>query len=253
VNIGITGASGFLGRAVIDLALRRGHEVIAFSRQAGRGIPGCESRAFSLEQPPDVTGCEAILHLAGEPVLGYWTPAKKRRIRESRVQGTRRIAEAIRSAASKPEVFVSASGVGIYGNAGEQELTESAPLATTFLAQTARDWETEAFAVEAITRVVTLRTGMAMLALWSIENQDVQGPVNAVAPWPVRNAELTTALAKAVRRPAIFAAPAWALRLIGGLSDELLESRRALPARAAEWGFRFQFPELNSALKDLLP
>src|SRR4051812_29029025 len=77
MNIGITGASGFIGRVVVDLALRRGHEVIAFSRTPERGIPCCEMRLFSLERPPDLTGCDALMHLAGENIAGLWTPAKK--------------------------------------------------------------------------------------------------------------------------------------------------------------------------------
>src|SRR4051812_25882015 len=107
MNIGITGASGFIGRKIVDLALRRGHEVVAFSRNPRRAIPGCEMRAWDLEVPPDVTGCEAVIHLAGESVVGLWTAAKKRRIRDSRILGTRRLAEAFASAAHPPEVLVS--------------------------------------------------------------------------------------------------------------------------------------------------
>src|SRR4051812_20407298 len=108
MNIGITGASGFIGRAVVDLALRRGHEVIAFSRTPERAIPGCEMRPFSLQRPPVLDSCAAVIHLAGEPVVGLWTPAKKRRIRETRVHGTRRVAEAFATSQSPPEVLVCA-------------------------------------------------------------------------------------------------------------------------------------------------
>ena len=87
MHIGLTGATGFIGGKIIGLALRRGHEIIAFTRDPRRTIPGCEMRAFSLIAAPDITGCEAFIHLAGEPVIGLWTAAKKRRIVESRVPG----------------------------------------------------------------------------------------------------------------------------------------------------------------------
>src|SRR6187402_3354152 len=109
--IGLTGASGFLGQKIIDLAIRRGHEIVAFTRHPEKAIPGCEMRPFSLSVAPDIEGCEALIHLAGEPVAGLWTAAKKRRIVESRVQGTRRIVEAIRAAKQKPEVLVNGSAI----------------------------------------------------------------------------------------------------------------------------------------------
>src|SRR5260221_5005604 len=127
MNIAITGASGFIGNAIVDLALRRGHEVIAFSRTPERAIAGCTVRAFSLARPPDLAGCDAVIHLAGESIFGLWTRAKKRRIFESRVEGTRRVVEAIDASARKPEVLVCGSAVGFYGDSGERELTEQSP------------------------------------------------------------------------------------------------------------------------------
>jgi NAD dependent epimerase/dehydratase family enzyme len=92
-----------------------------------------------------------------------------------------------------------------------------------------------------------------MLILFAIENLEVSGPVNAVAPWPVRNAELTKALARRLRRPAVFRAPAWALRLaLNEFSRELLDSKRVVPAVAAGMGFRFRYPELEGALGELV-
>jgi DEAD/DEAH box helicase domain-containing protein len=97
MNIGITGASGLIGRRIADLALQRGHEVFAFSRDPSRRIPGCTMRLFSQDAPPNLDSCEAVVHLAGESVLGLWTAAKKQRIAQSRILGTRRVAEAIYS------------------------------------------------------------------------------------------------------------------------------------------------------------
>jgi uncharacterized protein (TIGR01777 family) len=290
MNIGITGASGFIGSRVVDLALRRGHEVIAFSRNPERAILGCTMRPFSLERPPDLDGCEAVLHLAAEPVVGLWLPANKRRIRESRVLGTRRIAEAFAEARTPPEVLVSGSAIGYYGDAGERELDESSPPGTGFLPETVQAWEAEAAAVTNA-RVVLLRTSIvlgtkggalrvmrplfqaglggqigtgeqwvswihledaAALALFVIEDLDVRGAVNNTAPWPVRNRELTCELAGALRRPAFFRVPAFVLRLLGEFSHELLDSKKVLPAAATERGFPYRFPDLPSALKNLV-
>jgi len=290
MNLGITGAGGFIGKAIIDSALRRGHEVIAFTRRPQRSIPGCTMREFSLERPPDVSGCDAIIHLAGEPVVGLWTAAKKRRIVESRVQGTRRIVEAIATSAQKPEVLVSGSAIGIYGDAGDRELTEESPRGTGFLADTVAAWEAEALKLEGV-RTVLLRTSLVLgrgggalrpmepifraalggpfgdgqqwmswihledevrLALFAVENLDLHGPLNAATPWPARNTDFTQTLAKVVHRPAIFRVPAFALRALGEFSHELLDSKRVLPAAALEHGFGFRFPELEPALKDLL-
>jgi uncharacterized protein len=270
VNIALTGASGFLGRRFIDAALRRGHEVVALTRSPERAIPGCEMRRFTLEAPPDLRGCEAVLHLAGESVVGLWTAAKKRRIAESRVQGTRRVVEGIAALAEKPEVFVSGSAIGFYGHRGEEELTEVSPAGSGFLAETVQAWEAEALKAADV-RTVLLRTSIVLgqggalaamtppfrlglggplgdgrqwmswihiddwvtLALFAIENLDVRGPLNATAPWPVRNTDFTRTLAATLRRPAFLRVPAFALRAaLGGFSAELLDSKRVLPAAA---------------------
>ena len=122
--LGITGATGLIGRRVIDLALGRGHEVAAFTRSPERAIPGCEMRAFSLDVPPDLRGCEAVIHLAGESVVGLWTASKKRRILESRVLGTRRVVEAMGKMEAPPEVFVCGSAVGFYPEIGRASCRE---------------------------------------------------------------------------------------------------------------------------------
>ena len=292
MHIGLTGATGFIGGKIIDLALRRGHEIVAFTRDPSRKIPGCAMRAFSLDAAPDIVGCEAIIHLAGEPVVGLWTAAKKRRIVESRVLGTRRIVEAINTAREKPEVLLSGSAIGFYGDRGDEKLLETAPAGRGFLAETVQAWEAEAQRAEGI-RIVTLRTAivlgkhggalvpmrpifklglggplgdgrqwmswihlddLAQLALFAIENLDLRGPLNGSAPWPARNADFTKALAHTLRRPAFFRVPAFALRAaLGGFAHELLDSKRVLPAAALDHGFRFQFPDLAPALANLLP
>ncbi|HSI15772.1 MAG TPA: TIGR01777 family oxidoreductase, partial [Chthoniobacter sp.] len=270
MHIGITGASGFLGNRILDIALRRGHEVIAFTRHPAKAIPGCTMRAFSLETPPDISGCDALIHLAGEPPAGIWTPAKKRRIVDSRVRGTRRVVEAIMAAEKKPEVLVNGSAIGFYGDRGEEELTETLPPGTGFLAETVLAWEAEAQRAAADVRVVSLRTALvlgkaagalpimalpfrfglgaqmgdgrqwmswihlediAQLALFAVENMDIRGPINGSAPWPVRNADFTRVLARQLHRPAFFRVPAFLLRLgLGDFSREILDSKRVLPS-----------------------
>lgn len=290
MNIGITGASGLIGRKITDLALRRGHEVIAFSRTPSRSMPGCTMRAFDGVTPPDLSGCEAVIHLAGESVIGLWTPAKKRRITESRVLGTRAIAAAIKAMPSPPEAFVCGSAIGFYGDSGDTELTETSPSGTGFLSQTTRAWEAEALKVTRC-RVVLLRTGIALakeggalrvistifkmglggrlgpgtqwmswihvddlarLFLFATENLELRGPVNGTAPWPVRNREFTKTLASKLRRPTLVTVPAIALRLLGDFSHEMLDSKKVLPAEACNHGFPFEYPELQAAFENLL-
>jgi uncharacterized protein (TIGR01777 family) len=291
MNIGITGATGLIGARLVDRALQRGHEVIAFSRSPERQIPGCEMRLFSVDKAPDLTGCDAFVHLAGEPVVGLWTPEKKRRIVQSRVEGTRRVVEAFLASAHPPETLVSASAVGFYGDSGDSEITETVPAGRGFLADTVQAWEEEASKAAAHTRVVLLRVGIVLardggalgtmlpafkaglggkigsgqqwmpwihledvsgLILFAVENLDVRGPMNATSPWPARNCDFTQTVAGTLHRPAFFRVPATALRLLGEFSHELLDSKRILPAVATEHGYPFRFPELGPALKDLL-
>jgi uncharacterized protein (TIGR01777 family) len=232
----------------------------------------------------------AVIHLAGESILGIWTPAKKRRIMESRARGTSLIAEAIAGLRAPPRILVSASGVGYYGDAGETTLTEASPAGTDFLARVCQAWELATQpAADAGVRVVHLRFGLVLhpaggvLALampvfrlglgarlgngrqwmsWiarsdlvrviqlALDDDRLEGAVNAVAPGAVRNEDFTRILAESVRRPAILAIPAFALRaLTGGMADALLlPSQRAIPSVLTEFGFRFERPLVGDAI-----
>jgi hypothetical protein len=291
MRIGITGATGLIGRKVAALARERGHDVIGFTRHPEKKGP--DWRRFSTGEVPDVTGCDAILNLAGESVIGLWTPRKRRAIRDSRILATRRIVEAIRASAQPPRILVSGSAIGYYGDTGDRATEEASPRGAGFLAEVCEAWEAEALrARESGVRVVLLRTGVvlareggalhamlpifraglggilgngrqwvawihiedeAALALAAIEDEKIEGPLNATAPNPVRNKEFTQALAAALRRPAFFRVPGFALRAAtGGFAAELLESRRILPAAAAKAAIPFLFPTLPEALQDLL-
>jgi len=224
---------------------------------------------------------------------GRWTTAQKARIRDSRVIGTRHLVQGIASAARKPGVLVSASAVGYYGNRGDEELTESASPATDFLAEVCVAWEREAEAATAAgVRVVTARTGivlgagggalakmltpfrlgaggplgngrqwmpwihvadLARLYVHAAEHTAIRGPMNAVAPHPVRNTEFTKALARQLRRPAFMPAPYIGLRIVfGEFAQVLFASQRVIPRVALDTGFVFQFPDIVAALRDIV-
>lgn len=221
-----------------------------------------------------------------------WTAKQKARIRDSRVLGTRHLVRAITQAARKPGVLVSASAVGYYGDRGEEELVESSPPAKDFLADVCVEWEREAFAAESAgVRVVTARTGivlgpggalakmllpfklggggplgngkqwmpwvhvadLARLYVHAAETGSIRGAMNAVSPNPVRNSEFTRALARQLRRPAFIPAPYFGLRLaFGEFAQVLFASQRVIPKVALDSGFTFQFPEIATALRDIL-
>jgi len=283
MRLGITGASGFIGRRAAQLAAERGWDVVPFSRHPR----DTRTRRFAPGEPADVDGLDAVLHLAGEPVLGLWTAKKRARIMDSRVLGTLSIAEGFAKASRPPRVLVSGSAVGFYGNTGDRQVDENSPAGQGFLADVCRAWEGEAEKVRDA-RVVLLRTGfvlgrdggamklilpvfrlglggklgsgrqwmscihvddVASMALWAIETQAVRGPLNAVMPRPVTNAEFTRDVASAVRRPAFFPAPAFFLRLVlGRMSSMLLDSSRVRPAAAERAHYRWLFPDLQGAL-----
>lgn len=281
MKLALFGASGFVGRALAREARAGGIEVVCFSRRAREGF-----RTF--QGPRDLDGMDAVVNLAGEPILGIWTAGRRRRIVESRVDGTRRIVEALRG--SSVRTLVNASAIGFYGDTGEDEVSELSPAGKGFLAETCQAWESAAVAAEPFgVRVVRVRIGfvignggalalirplfslgaggnlgsgrqwmscvhvddVAGMILWALGASEISGPVNAVMPKPVRNAEFTRTLAATLRRPAILPAPAFALRLaLGDLSHVMLDSARVNPSVALEHGYAYRFPDLASALHE---
>ena len=277
MKVVITGGSGFIGRAIAEHLRAGGHTVTA----------------VSLRTPPAFevfAGCDAVVHLAGEPVAQRWTAAAKQRILNSRVQGTRTLVTALRQ--QPPAVLVSASAIGYYGSRGDEILTEDSPPASDFLGQVAVAWEQEARAAEAFgVRVVTPRIGVVLgrgggalqkmalpfrfgvggrlgdgkqwtswihlddliaLVEFSIATATVRGAVNAVAPNPLTNADFTRELATALHRPALFPVPAAALKLLlGEMSQVVLASQRVIPEAALRAGFQFRFTEVGEALRQI--
>ncbi len=225
---------------------------------------------------------------------GRWTEPRKQVLRASRVDATRHLVNGLLGLARPPKVLVAASAVGYYGDRGDEQLTEASAPGTDFLAQLARDWEAEALrAGEKGIRTVLLRFGVILserggalprmllpfkmgvggrlgsgrhwmswltlaeavgLAQHALENAGLHGAVNAVAPSPVRNSEFTKVLGRVLRRPTLFPAPAFALKLaLGEMAESLLlSSQRVIPARLQEQGYCFQHPTLEAALRAVL-
>lgn len=290
----ISGASGLIGAALICALQKRGDEVYRLVRREPRGDKEIQWNPMQVVPPQVVSGFDVVVHLSGETVAGRWTESKKRRIRDSRVLTTRNLATALTQADKAPPTFICASAVGYYGNRGNEVLTEESPPGLGCLADVSREWEQASSpASQAGLRVVNLRIGVVLsreggalkqmllpfrlglggrigsgrqwfswihiddlvaAVLHIMEHSELSGPLNMVAPNPVTNAEFTKALAKALRRPAVFPVPAVALRLaFGEFAEEgLLSSARVLPRKLLGSGFQFHRPDLRSALRELL-
>ncbi len=290
----VTGASGMVGKSLASFLTTGGHRVRRLVRHAPRN--GDEFRWDPERGELDAAaldGVHAVVHLAGENIAGRrWSDAHKARIRDSRVAGTRLLVEAMRAATRAPRAFVCASAVGIYGDRGDELLTEDSAKGAGFLAEVCTQWEAEARRADRV-RSVQLRFGvvlspaggalakmllpfqlgaggrighgrqwMSWIALddavgaihHALFAEALDGPVNAVAPQAVTNAEYTRTLGRVLRRPAILPMPAFAARLaFGELANELLlASQRAQPKRLQQTGYDFAYPELEVALRHQL-
>ncbi len=248
MDVAITGSHGLIGRALADSLRADGHTVRPIVRtDPGPGAVGWDIPAGRIDAA-GLEGVDAVVNLAGRGLGRHpWTDAEKRRIHDSRVDGTRLLAEALAGLDRPPAVLVSGSAVGIYGeDRGDQVLTESSTVGDDFLATVCRDWEAATLAAEAAgIRVVHARTGIVLsptggalavelpifrlglggqlgdgrhwLSWISLADQvgairhlldgDVSGPVNLCAPEPVRNAEFTEALGGALHRPTVLRVP----------------------------------------------
>jgi uncharacterized protein (TIGR01777 family) len=286
----ISGGNGFIGRRVVDRFRLAGHSVDIWSRKSLatfhwdplEGEPAAES----------IEGLDVVLHLAGETVAQRWTPEVKRRIVDSRVAGTRRLVDAIGKVRQKPKVLVSASAIGIYGDRGDEVLTESSAPGNGFLADTCKGWEREADrAAEFGARVVKLRIGFVLgkdggalkhmlppfrfgvggrlgsgkqwmpwvhvddiaELFFHAATNEISGVWNATAPNPVTNETFTKELGSALHRPAIFPVPPFALTLMfGELGQHMLDSTRVVPDAAVKAGFKFRYSYIGEALRNLV-
>ena len=284
MNCLVTGASGFIGRHLVQALIERGDFVHRLPRLNSDGTDA------ALDGMPTF---EAVIHLAGEPVAQRWNAEVKRKIFDSRVEGTRRLVSALGKRNDRPAVLVNASAIGYYGDRGDETLTEESAPGSDFLAEVCLAWEREAVrAREFGIRVVPIRIATVLgrqggalakmltpfrlglggrlgsgrqwmswihvddlvrLVLFAIENENVTDVLNGSSPNPATNREFTRALANAVHRPAMFPAPPVALRLaFGEMAGVVLGSQKVIPQAALRHGFNFRFPLLPGALHDVL-
>jgi uncharacterized protein (TIGR01777 family) len=289
-RIAITGASGLIGSALVGYLKSEGHTVQRLVRRAPVSPDEVQwdpkSDYVDLEA---LRGVNAIIHLAGAGVGDKrWSKKYKAEILNSRLLGTTTIANAVTEL--QPDVFISASAIGWYGESGNRAVVETDKCGDDFLAAVCREWEGAADLAQN-TRTVKIRTGLVldptggalgkMLPLfrfglggklgngkqwWSwitlhdliraisfLLERDISGPVNLTAPNPVTNQEFTSALARALHRPALFPAPAIGLKVaLGGFSSEILGSKRVMPQVLTDAGFEWDYPHITSALAALV-
>ncbi len=258
MRVMISGASGLIGRALRPALMAGGHETIALVRRAPRSGEVQWDPAVPLD-PDRLAGCDAVVHLAGKSIVGYWTKKFKQEARNSRVQGTGRLATAAVESflrTGQPQIFISASAIGYYGNRGSELLSEASSPGEGYLADVSKAWEAATGpANDAGIRVVNLRIGLVLaphggalkpmllpfkLGLggrvgdgkqyWSwislddvvgaiafaLENDGLHGSVNLVGPEPASNEEFVRALGEELHRPTVFPLPAWVVRTLMG-------------------------------------
>jgi uncharacterized protein (TIGR01777 family) len=292
VRVGVTGASGFLGSAVVRDLRAHDHEVVRFVRRPTE-LPD-ERHWDGAHLAPDLLhDLDAVVHLAGAGIGDHrWSPAYKKQIRESRTAGTEAVARAVAHTHSQVTVLLSGSATGYYGDTGDRLVDETSSWGNGFLADVCREWEAATAPAEEAARVVHLRTGIVLGQGGALARQvplfkaglgaplgrgrqwmswisladhaaavrhlltadDVTGPVNLVSPNPVTNRDFTKVLGRAVHRPTLpVGVPAPLLRLaLGEFAGDVLTGQRIAPTVLAASGFPYTHPDLPSALRAAL-
>lgn len=276
----ITGATGLIGKKLADALISRGDELIVFSRDTKKAKSisptGVECVEWNYQRPDQwkskLENADAVVHLAGINLFAKrWNEKFKKEVIDSRKVSTKNLVEAITSRANKPEVFISASGIGYYGDCGDKILNEDSPLGKDFLADICEVWESESRRTgEFGIRNVQIRTGLVLstqdgalkkmllpfkffiggplgngkqwaswlhiddivaIYLHAIDNQNISGAVNAASPNPVRMKEFAKTLAKILHRPSLFPVPKFALKIVVGEAAEVVTASQRVDVK----------------------
>ena len=295
MKIVVSGASGLIGKPLIERLRQRGHDVTQLVRRSPKLHEKHWDPSSGQIEVDAINGTDAVIHLSGAGIGDRrWTKKYKQELLDSRTKSTSLLATTIAKCGTKPKVFLSGSAIGIYGPRGDEFLSEQATHGESFLAEICKQWEAAAKpAIDAGTRTVFLRTGIVLTPLggalkkqlplfrlglggkfgngkqwqsWiSLEDEistiehlltaNIDGAVNLTAPNPVTNAEFTKALARTLKRPALFPIPKFGPKLLlgGELADALLfTGQRVVPEALKKSGFSFQHPTIDVALRSLL-
>ncbi|BAG02364.1 thylakoid membrane protein ThyD [Microcystis aeruginosa] len=305
MKIAITGATGFVGSRLVVKLYDRGDDILILTRnpdKAGRIYP--KSIYPKIEIIPyiatesgdwqkEISGCDAVINLAGEPISERWTGEAKRAIVASREIGTEKIVEAIALADQKPKVLINSSAIGYYGTSETASFDENSPPGDDFLADVCKKWETAAQKVKDYgTRLVILRTGIVLgnggalgkmippfklfaggpigsgrqwfswihrddlinLIIYCLDRQGISGTFNATAPNPVRMKEFCQILGEVMNRPSWLPVPDFALEILLGEGAKIvLEGQEVLPKATQAIGFDYRYPNLEAALQEIVP
>ena len=304
MKIAITGATGLVGSRLVVQLNQAGHNILVFTRNPSKAQRVFPASSFSnleiVQYTPQesgtwqqsVSGCDAVVNLAGEPIAERWSPQQKKAILESRQLGTRKLVEAIAMAEQKPQVLVSGSAIGYYGTSENSAFDEGSGSGTDFLAQVCQNWEQEAQKVtEYGVRLVILRIGIVLanggalgkmlgpfkmyaggpigsgrqwfswihrddlvnLICKAIEDSSMSGVYNATAPNPVRMGKLCQTLGEVMNRPSWLPVPDFVLEiLLGDGAIVVLEGQQVLPKQTQQSGFEYKYPELKPALAEIV-
>ena len=305
MKIAITGATGLVGTRLVTKLKENNHQIVVFTRNSQKAqktfpassFPNLEIVQYTPKESgawqDKISGCDAVVNLAGEPISERWTAQHKKAILESRQLGTRKIVEAIAKAEVKPQVMVSGSAIGYYGTSETTTFDETSPSGNDFLAEVCQKWEAEAEAVKEYgVRLVIVRIGIVLadaggalgkmltpfqmgaggpigtgrqwfswihrddlvnIIIEALTRNDLAGTYNATSPNPVKMREFCQTLGEVMNRPSWLPVPEFVLELLlGDGAVVVLEGQRVLPKKTQSSNIKYRYPELRSALQEII-